>query len=44
MSGSGTLAMRARNKYWLDLYKMHRQASESSITALHYTQIFSWSV
>lgn len=38
--GKGDPTLMARAKYWNDLYKMHGQATESSITALHYPDIF----
>ena len=38
--GQGNPTLMARTKYWNDLYKTHGQATESSITALHYPDIF----
>ena len=40
MSGTGSPAQLARSKYWLDLFKLHGMATESTITALHYPDIF----
>lgn len=40
MSGVTTPATIARTKYWLDLYKTHGKATESTITALLYPNIF----
>ena len=46
MSGSGSLPnpafkkQLARVKFWLDLYKTHGMATESTIDALHYPDVF----
>ena len=40
MGGTGSPAQLARSKYWLDLFKLHGMATESTITALHYPDIF----
>ena len=38
--GQGNATLMARAKYWNDLYKTHGQATESTITALHYPDVF----
>jgi hypothetical protein len=40
MSGAGTPAQLARAKYWLDLFKTHGMATEDTIKALHYPDVF----
>ena len=38
--GHGDPALMARAKYWNDLYKTHGQATESTVAALHYPDVF----
>ena len=40
LSGTGTPAQLARAKYWLDLFKTHGMATEDTIKALHYPDVF----
>jgi hypothetical protein len=40
MLGNGRPDQLARAKFWLDLYKTHGMATESTIDALHYPNIF----
>ena len=40
MSGTGSPAQLARVKYWLDLFRSHGMATEDSIQALHYPDVF----
>lgn len=40
MSGTGSPDQLARVKYWLDLFKLHGMATEDTIDALHYPDVF----
>jgi hypothetical protein len=40
MPAGDTPASWARIKYWLDLFKTHGMATEDTIVALHYPDVF----